>query len=720
MKNSHRDLKLSRRQQQRLFVSEALPIGTAVSQAGAPGIRSNRRVGAALLALVTLPGMACAHAQMTQSSSNVPGTIQVHITAPAQEQLLPPTLFGSFLEPIGHSTYGGLWADVVENPSFENGLWSAGNVEAMLKADPELRDASQLGLPLPWRPLYPEQGHRYAPVREDAANSYQSLLLMAMPGKETGIAQTVYLPVHRELSYHGSVWIRHVSGDKAVGISLRRHADPEQTLASAPLDASATGWTRYSFKLSIRPGEVAPLEPVDLVIAMTGDARAQVDNISLDPDDAVDGMDPDEIRMARGLHTPVVRYGGNFTSAYNWRDGTGPLDKRVSKLNIAWGIPEYNTLGTDEFLEFCRLIGAQPQIALNLGTGTPQEAAAWVRYVDAHWGSHQGGLLWELGNELWGDWQVGYPTLDELAARTLANSRAVRAVDPDARLIATGADEEHFQGWNAQQLTDPSGTFNYLSTHFVVTDNVDLPDASDTFRTMASLALPWGLGPRMHAIQQQAAAAGQPKVKVAFTEWLMISHDHAGPDFTNMGGALFAGGFLNMVMRDSDVVSISDMTGIMEFGGIWKRRGHVYGAPAYWVLRTYASAQPHYLLSVQSDSPTYSIQQGITRLPEIADTPYLDIIAAENKDRSSLLLFCVNRDLTRSLTAHLDLGSLSTAGSQATVTTLTAENILAENDEQDPERVAPVTRTVPLNDARNHAFPNASVTVIEIPLKGRN
>ncbi len=91
-------------------------------------------------------------------------------------------------------------------------------------------------------------------------------------------------------------------------------------------------------------------------------------------------------------------------------------------LNIAWGIPEYNQFGTDEFLEFCRLVGAEPQIALNLGSGTPQEAADWVRYVDEHWSKHKG-LLWELGNELWGNWNWGYPTLEELARRTLEFSK---------------------------------------------------------------------------------------------------------------------------------------------------------------------------------------------------------------------------------------------------------------------------------------------------------
>jgi alpha-N-arabinofuranosidase len=680
------------------------------------GPRQKRPAARAAVLLLPCIVILNAAAQMTQSPSP-PATVEVHITQPAQERVLPATLFGSFLEPIGHSTYGGLWADVVVNPSFENGLWSIRNMDELLKAEPALQRASQLGLPLPWRPLYADQGNRYAPVRGDAANSYQSLLLMGMPGKETGIEETVCLPVHRELGYRGSIWIKHVNGAAPVTISVRRHGHPEETLASALLNAGAAQWTRYAFQLSIPQGKVAPLEPVDLVIAMTGPSRAQVDNISFDPDDAIDGMDPDEIHMAQELHTPVVRFGGNFTSGYNWRDGIGPMDKRVSKRNIAWGIPEYNSFGTNEFLEFCKLIGAQPQIALNLGTGTPQEAEDWVRYVDEHWGNRQGGLLWELGNELWGDWQIGYPTFGQIAARSLANSRAVRAVDPHARLIATGADEDHFHDWNAQQLTNPPETFNYLSTHFVVTDNVGLPNASAQFHTMAALALPWGLGPRMHAIAQQAAAAGHPKIKVAFTEWLMVSHDHQGPNFTNMGGALFAGGFLNMVMRNSDVVSISDMTGIMEFGGIWKKRGQVYGAPAYWALRTYASAKPHYLLLVHDDSPTYSIQQGITRLPDIADTPYLDVVAAENVDRSKLLLFCVNRDVTQSISAHLDLGSLKIAGASASVTTLSAENILSENDEHDPERVVPAIKRVSIQEALSSSFPKASITLITIPLK---
>ena len=65
------------------------------------------------------------------------------------------------------------------------------------------------------------------------------------------------------------------------------------------------------------------------------------------------------------------------------------MDNRVTMLNLAWGMPEYNHFGTDEFLRFCKLIGAEPQIALNLGTGTPREAAEWVRYVNQHWNGRQ-------------------------------------------------------------------------------------------------------------------------------------------------------------------------------------------------------------------------------------------------------------------------------------------------------------------------------------------
>jgi alpha-N-arabinofuranosidase len=656
-----------------------------------------------------------ANAQITESAPGATAPVHIKITRPTNSQTIPDTLFGSFLEPIRQSTYGGLWADAIENPSFEDGLWSANNVAQMLHERPELHRASEVGLPLPWEPLERSQGSRYAPIRGDAANSYQSIFIMSLPGKEVGILQRVYLPAQRELTYNGSIWIKHVDGPNTIKLSLRRRDQHQAILASADLTASSSDWTKYPFTLTLKPGDVAPLDPLDLVISLSNDARAQVDNVSLIPADAIEGMDLDVLTLARELHSSLVRFGGNFTSHYDWHDGIGPADKRISKLNLSWGIPEYNTFGTDEFLAFCRLIGAQPQIALNLGTARPQDAADWVRYVNQHWANHKGGLLWELGNELWGDFQVGYPSMERVAAKTLATSQAIRAVDPHARLIATGADEDFFHDWNAQQLSTPPDTFNFLSTHFVVNDFVQLPHASDQFRTQAALALPWGLADRMQAIRKQIAASGRPDVKVAFTEWLMISDSHTGPNFSNFGGALFAGGFLNMVMRNSDAVGVSDMTGILDFAGIVKKHGQAYGTPAYWALRAYSSVHPQQLLDVQSDTPTYTISHGIQRLPEIPNTPYLDVVAATSTDGKSILLFCVNRHLTHAIAAEIDLSTLGIKASTAHVSTLTAENILVENDEVHPNEVAPVLRSEPFTSHLSHTFPSRSITVIQIP-----
>jgi alpha-N-arabinofuranosidase len=667
-----------------------------------------------VLPVFLLFGSVLATSQMTESATST-APIHIRVFRPAHAQEIPETLFGSFLEPIGHSTYGGLWANVVENSSFEEGLWSPTNVEAMLHERPQLRRASDLGLPLPWEPLDPSQGSRYAPIRGDAANSSQSVLLMGLPGKEVGILQRVYLPVHRQLTYSGSLWLKHLRGPAAVAITLRRHAHPEETLAAATVQAAATDWTKYPFTLTLRAGTLQPLEPVDLVISLSDDARAQVDNISLNPADAIDGMDPDVIALARALHSPIVRFGGNFTSAYDWRDGIGPIDKRVSKLNLSWGIPEYNTFGTDEFLRFCEFLHARPQIALNLGTSTPEQAADWVKYVDNDSPQRHAGNLWELGNELWGTYQIGYPSQQRIAAVTLATSQAVHNADASARLIATGGDQDSFYDWNAQQLTNPPGTFNYLSTHFVVEDKMQLLDPSPDFRSLAVLALPWGLTQRMRSIHQQIVASANKDVQIAFTEWLVISSSHAAPHYSNLGGALFAAGFLNMLMRNSDIISIADMTGIVEFGGIWQKRGQVYPAPAYWVLREYASARPSSLLSVDSNSPTYSIAHGDIRLPEIADVPYLDVVAATASDPSRILLFCLNRHLSRAQSAIIDLSSLGMQNATAKITTLTADNMLAENDETEPNRVAPVSRMETIQNASLHySFPNASVTVIEL------
>jgi len=565
-----------------------------------------------------------AGAQGPARDTALEATITIDASKPASYKI-PRTIFGTFLEPIGNSIYGGLWAELLQNPSFEDNLWNASAIQKMLSDEPPLVRASDLGLPLPWEPLDAKQGNRYEPRWNDAANSYRSLFLMGLPDKQVGVRQKVFLPVHRMLKYVGRLYAKYQSGPREIEVSIRRRDHPEELFARSKIPLTGNEWKRYEFRLDVEAGKIAPLEPADFVIAVGNESRVLVDQASLMPADNVDGMDPEIIAMAKAMKTPLLRFGGNFTSAYHWRDGTGPRDKRVSMLNIAWGMPEYNTFGTDEFLRFCELIGARPQIALNLGSGTAGEAAGWVKYVNEHWGEHAGGLLWELGNELWGTFQVGYPTRQRVAERTKAFSDAVREVDPNAKWIATGGDEDSYRDWNETQLTN-AGAFAYLSTHFVVTDDrVQRQNSTADFIAQADFALPVGLERKLREMHQQIQENPQARdrVKTAFTEWLFWARQGDAPRYDNMGGAISTAGFLNMLMRVADIVPIADMTGIMEFGGIWKRRGGVFGAPSYWAFRMYSNANAVQVVEARTEVEKYDVEQGSIRLPSIPDVPYL-------------------------------------------------------------------------------------------------
>lgn len=653
----------------------------------------------------------------TASGPSSPSVTQIDVDAskPAN-YTIPRTIYGSFLEPIGNSIYGGLLADVLENPSFETGLWDAAHIRAILSEEPSLVRASELGLPLPWEPLDYSQGNRYEPRWNDAFNSFRSIFVMGLPDKQVGIRQKVYLPVHRTLRYRGSIYTKYVSGSRDLDISLREHNREDIIFVHTTIQVSGSDWARYKFALEVPQNSIAPLQPVDFVIAVGDEGRILLDQASLLPADNVDGMDPDMISMAKAMKSPVIRFGGNFTSAYHWRDGIGPHDKRVSMMNVAWGIPEYNTFGTDEFLRFCELVGARPQIALNLGSGSPEEAAAWVRYVDERWGDPSREPLWELGNELWGHFQVGYPTLQRIAERTRTFSLAVHQVDAKAILIATGADEDFYRDWNAAQLSN-ANSVSYLSTHFVVTVNeLVKKQPSDDFLAAASFALPVGLEWKLREMyrQIQSVPEARDRVKIAFTEWLFGGESDKDPRYDNMGGAIECAGFLNMLMRVADFVPVADMTGTVSFGGIWKQRSRVFGVPSYWAFRMYSNTDATRPVEISSDSETYDIEQGATRLPRIQGVPYLDVVAALNDSAKTLTLFCVNRHLTRDISAHISIRGFKPAA-QVAAQSLYANGILEKNDEVHPEAVHPRDSSAKVTGSQlDFAFRHESVTVLTL------
>ena len=131
-----------------------------------------------------------------------------------------------------------------------------------------------------------------------------------------------------------------------------------------------------------------------------------------------DGVRLDVIEALKKLKIPVLRWpGGCFADTYHWKDGIGPKDKRPSMLNVWWGnVKEDNSFGTNEFLNMCEVLGAEPYLSVNVGSGTVEDVADWVKYVNHKEGSspmtdlrEKNGRIkpwrvkyWGIGNEAWG------------------------------------------------------------------------------------------------------------------------------------------------------------------------------------------------------------------------------------------------------------------------------------------------------------------------------
>ena len=144
-----------------------------------------------------------------------------------------------------------------------------------------------------------------------------------------------------------------------------------------------------------------------------------------------EGCRSDVLAALRTLDMTVMRYpGGNFVSGYHWRDGVGPRAERPRVRELAWQSIEPNEFGTDEYLTLCRKTSWTPMLAVNLGTGTPEEARHWVEYCNCPTGTRYADLraanghadphgvkLWCLGNEMDGPWQLGHVPAEHYAIR---------------------------------------------------------------------------------------------------------------------------------------------------------------------------------------------------------------------------------------------------------------------------------------------------------------
>jgi alpha-N-arabinofuranosidase len=199
----------------------------------------------------------------------------------------------------------------------------------------------------------------------------------------------------------------------------------------------------------------------------------------------------DVLALVRELGVTIVRYpGGNFVSGYDWEDGVGPV--REPRLDLAWRSLETNAVGTNEFLAWARAAGAEPMLAVNMGTRGVDAARALVEYCNLPGGSRYaemrrahgieqpwGVKVWCIGNEMDGPWQIG--AKDAVAYGKLANEagKAMRLVDPGVELVVCGSSNSSMPTFGAWEDT-------VLDLTWDVADHISLHTYYDpaSFRTL--------------------------------------------------------------------------------------------------------------------------------------------------------------------------------------------------------------------------------------------
>jgi alpha-N-arabinofuranosidase len=282
--------------------------------------------------------------------------------------------------------------------------------------------------------------------------------------------------------------------------------------------------------------------------------------------------------------------------------------------------------------------------------------------------------------------------------------------------------------WNAAQLTNPPGTFNDMSLHFILgTNHPVLESATPDFTAAAAYALPYAVGPYFDKVQAQVDGHADLRGKVHFavTEWLFNSKGNGERNFTdespswmNEGGAVMAAGFFNTVLRHSSEIKITDMTGIMEFAGIWKRREQVYAVPTYYVFKMYTAVEGDTILPANTDSGTYNVNGGVRPLDKVQDIPYIDVVATRSSDGKTVTLLCVNRSLNEDVPTNFDLDKLHVTKA-VRIEQISTVSRYERNDEVEPEHIVPMESTIqaPGSGLLSVTLPHDSVTMLRVQVQ---
>lgn len=448
------------------------------------------------------------------------------------------------------------------------------------------------------------------------------------------------------------------------------------------------------------------------------------------------GFRRDVADALRALRPPVLRWpGGNFVSGYHWLDGVGPVDRRPRRMDLAWHAEESNRFGTDEFVEYCRFVGAEPFICVNMGSGTMDEAQAWVEYCNGTGNTHWANLrranghpepyrvkYWGLGNEIYGHWQIGAKSADDYVKAAREFAKVMRLTDPPIELVSCGRN-----GWSDWDRVVLEGLAPFVAWHSIhiytgshdYYENVLMPhQAEHALRTTQAL------------IDQVRYEQGiRHPIHVAYDEWNVWFRERS-PEARRAGieerytlaDALAVASFLNAFIRHCRTVKMANLAQMVNvIAPIYTSREGLFLQTIYHPLRLYAEHAQGTALDVHVECGMHDLapEPGASpwpyRLASLGPFKLLDVAATHDARHGALTLAVVNRDEAREIATTIQL--VDAAAQDGTAHEVNATHPGVVNSFEQPEAVSVRERRLTLGGSRfEYAFPAHSITLLRLQL----
>lgn len=441
------------------------------------------------------------------------------------------------------------------------------------------------------------------------------------------------------------------------------------------------------------------------------------------------GVRKDVMEAVKNIRCPILRWpGGNFASAYHWEDGIGPKDERPVRFDLAWQGEEINRFGTDEFIEYCKAVRTEPYICINIGTGNLDEAVHWLEYCNSTGNTYYARLrakyghpephkvkYWGVGNENYGEWQVGYRSAKEYASVLREYSKFMKIVDPNIKIIAVGADDPE---WDMEVLRTAGKQIDYISNHQYL-------GSDDYYETVSSV---YWVGKRLE-ILRSAIEVTQPltkkkEIKIALDEWNIWYRavpEEGNEEIYTLKDGLFAAGVFIIMHRLCESVTMANLAQLVNvLGAIHTEKHGLYLTPIYRAFELFVNHTGEIVLDALVKSKTYDIEGKAffgRREFKLASVPYLDASVTWSESRDKLYIAAVNYHLEKDIECPISLKSFSVQ-EEAKVYELNGLNVMATNDFDNPERIRIKDKTIKnIRPEFSYVFPAHSATIIELKIK---